>query len=100
MGKNYILKNICAHEQLQVEKLANNLVVEYLDCGLKLEDLVAVCNNAAMISCTAYIGDEKAFLSPLEVMKNLSLEEMATLLSRNKSEQGVETSINESFKEG
>lgn len=99
MDENYTIKTMSAHDQIKIEKLASSLLLEYLDCGAEMKDLLAVCHNAARIYCTTYLGEEKEFSSPLDVMKKLSLEEMTSLLCKNTSIDAEEGSINESFKE-
>lgn len=74
-GQPLSLEPLSAAGELEALRRAPSLLPYLLCRGLSLEDSVALAHNAALLSCAAVFPEGK--LSPVEVLRRLSLEEIA-----------------------
>ncbi len=101
-GKSYLLKKLSATDALECISLEKQFRKEFApkDADPKLTE--ALCENAVLGYFCVFDDGKKAFSSPLEVLKTLSLDAIATIYEEycafsEEQSHTIEYSVNESY---
>lgn len=100
--EKYILKKLSAEEILESLLLEEKLEEELMRRDFDRELTKALCEYGVLCYLTIYDGDKRHFSSPRDVLKNLTISELADVYDAYiekfyMNEQITESGLNESF---